>query len=191
MRLIFSNTIEKIIIKSEFLHSGLVQENIQSKKPQSQKEIDDKLILQKQIGQIAEKFVLKFERDRLIKEGKLDQAKRVKQISDDWANKGYDIESFNGEGDDILPDRFIEVKGTSGKEFSIFWSQNEISKAKQLGDEYWIYFVSEINVDAIGNECPNDPKWIQNPFDKIKPYEKNPDDEYMKKDGTIHVTKNN
>ena len=186
----FKYDLEKMIIKSEFLHSELVQENIQNKKPQSQKEIDDKLILQKKIGQIAEKFVLKFERVRLIKEGKLDQANRVKQISSDWANKGYDIDSFNGEGEDILPDRFIEVKGTSGKAFSIFWSENEISKAKQLGDEYWIYFVSEINLEDVDNECPNDPKCIQNPYDKIKPYEKNPNDEYAKKIKSIHVTKN-
>ena len=126
----------------------------------------------------------------MIKEGKLDQANRVKQISNDWANKGYDIDSFNGEGEDILPDRFIEVKGTSGKAFSIFWSENEISKAKQLGDEYWIYFVSEINLEDVDNECPNDPKCIQNPYDKIKPYEKNPNDEYAKKIKSIHVTKN-
>ncbi len=180
---------KKITLNPEFLDEDVIEDSIKNKRKQSQADIDQSLLIQKKIGQIAEKFVLEYEKNRLTKRGFTDKADRVEQISDDWANKGYDIDSFNGEGDDILPDRFIEVKGTSRKKFSIFWSENEIKKAKELGDEYWIYFVSEINTET--GECPNDPEMIQNPFDKIKPYENNPDDDYVKKIESIHITKNN
>lgn len=179
---------KKIIVNPQFLNDDVIEDSIKSKRKDSQADIDKSLIIQKKIGQIAEKFVLKYEKQRLAKDGKLDKANRVEQISNDWANKGYDIESFDGDGDDILPDRFIEVKGTSRKKFSIFWSQNEIKKAKELGDEYWIYFVSEINSET--KECPNEPEMIQNPFDRIKPNENNPDDEFMKKFESLHVTRN-
>lgn len=180
---------EKITLNPEFLDEDIIEDGIKNKRKQSQTDIDKSLLTQKKIGQIAEKYVLKYEKDRLTKDGFTDKANRVEQISDDWANKGFDIESFNGEGDDILPDRFIEVKGTSRKKFSIFWSENEIQKAKELGDEYWIYFVSEINVET--GDCPNEPVRIQNPYERIKPYEKNPDDEFMKKFESLHITKNN
>ena len=179
---------KKIIVNPQFLNEDIIEYSIKSKRKLSQADIDKSLIIQKKIGQIAEKFVLKYEKDRLTKRGYLDKAKRVEQISDDWANKGYDIESFDGEGDDILPDRFIEVKGTTRKKFSIFWSQNEIKKAKELGAEYWIYFISEINTDT--EECPNEPEMIQNPFARIKPHENNPDDEFVKKFESLHVTRN-
>ncbi len=179
---------KKIIVNPQFLNDDIIKESIKSKRKQSQAEIDDSLLIQKKIGQTAEKIVLKYEKDRLTKLGSSDKSQRVEQISDDWANKGYDIESFNGEGEDILPDRFIEVKGSSGKRFSIFWSQNEIKKAKELGDEYWIYFVPEIDINT---DDHGKIERIQNPFDKIKPYENNPDDDYMKKIESIHITKNN
>lgn len=178
---------KKIIVNPQFLNDELIEDSIKNTRKQSQADIEEALVILKKRGQIAEKFVLKYEKDRLKKRFP-DKANRVKQISDDWANKGYDIESFNGEGDDILPDRFIEVKGSSGKKFNIFWSQNEIKKAKEFGDEYWIYFVSEINVDT--EKCPNYPEMIQNPFERIKPYENNLDDEFLKKFESLHITKN-
>ena len=36
-----------------------------------------------------------FERKRLEGEGCIEEANNVEQISQDWANKGYDVESFN------------------------------------------------------------------------------------------------
>jgi len=182
--------LEKIFVNPIYAKNYIIEQSINNKRPQSQSDIDDSLLKQKKIGQIAEKFVLEYERERLTKLGCPDKAKKVEQISEDWANKGYDIESFNGkESDDILPDRFIEVKGTAGRKFSIFWSENEIETAKELRGEYWIYFVSEINTET--EKPPNEPERIQNPFEKIKPYENNTYDEFTKKFESLHITKNN
>ena len=154
----------------------------------SQKDVEDKLKIQKKVGEIAEKRALEFEIKRLEREGCIEEAKHVEQISQDWANKGYDIESFDGHSDDLIPDRFIEVKGTTGKKFSIFWSQNEIEKAQELGSKYWIYFISEINLED--ESAPNDPEMIQNPFYRIDPFSSDPDNtEFDKKCESIHITK--
>ena len=64
-----------------------------------------------------------------------------------------------------MPDRFIEVKGTTKKEFSFYWSINEINTAKELSSNYWIYHVSEIDVQ--NKTSSNDPKMINNPYENI------------------------
>ena len=90
--------------------------------------------------------------------------------------------------DDLIPDRFIEVKGTTGKNFSIFWSQNEIEAAQELGVKYWIYFVREIDVE--NETAPNEPEMIPNAFYEIDPFDNDPDNkEFVKKSESIHVTK--
>ena len=136
----------------------------------------------------GEKFVLKFEKNRLKEAGCVDEAEHVDQISEDWANKGYDIDSFDGNSPELQPDRFIEVKSSTGKKFSVFWSENEIEVARELGKRYWIYFVSEIDID--NKTSPNIPEMIQDPFNKIDPLNINPENtEFDKKWESIHITK--
>jgi hypothetical protein len=162
--------------------------NSSEKKPITQETIDKDLEKKKQVGKIAEKWVLEYEKIRLRKGKHYDEAEKVKQISQDWANKGYDIESFEGESENMEYDRFIEVKGSTGKNFSIFWSQNEIKVAEKLGMKYWIYFISEIDLE--NGTKPNDPERIQNPFYRIDPLNEDPTNtEFSKNTESIHVTK--
>ena len=101
-------------------------------------------------------------------------------------------EFFGKESDDIFPDRFIEVKGTTGKKFSIFWSGNEIEKAKELGTEYWIYSVTEIDLSTDLEKYAKEPEMIPDPYSKIRPFDENhPNDEYLKEqEKKFRVTKN-
>jgi hypothetical protein len=182
-----------ITVNSNYSELFIIAQSIEYQKPQSQSELDDLILKQKKIGQYAEQIVLSFEKKRLTEIGCIEQAKRVKQISIENTRKGYDIESFNGkESDDIFPDRFIEVKGTTGKKFSIFWSGNEIEKAKELGIEYWIYSVTEIDLNTEIEKYTKEPEMIPDPYSKINPYGMpHPNDQYLKEqEKTFHVTKN-
>ena len=179
----------QIVVNSIYQKNEIIKEQQKKKRKISQIQLEKTLEIEKKVGQIAEKIVLDFEKNRLEKDGYLKKAQKVEQISEDWANKGYDIESFDGPGEEILPDRFIEVKGTTGKNFSIFWSENEIKKAKELREKYWIYFVSEIDIE--NETSPKNPERIQDPFIEIDPYNNNENNDFNKKFESIHVTKNN
>ena len=150
-----------VIVNPEF--KKLISLKYKKKIPLEQ--LEKNLEHQKKIGDIAEKFVLNFEKNRLKNLGFEEESNKIRQISIDFSNAGYDIESFNGKTRDGVPDRFIEVKGTTKKEFSFYWSINEINTAKELSSNYWIYHVSEIDVQ---NKTPsNDPKMINNPYENI------------------------
>ena len=181
-----------IKLNSKFSQNETITEYRKIKRKISQKDLEADLRkseeIKKKIGSIAEKIVVDFERKRLEGEGCIEEANNVEQISQDWANKGYDVESFDEKSDDLIPDRFIEVKGTSGRNFSIFWSQNEIEVARKLGMKYWIYFISKIDLE--NETTPNDPEMIQNPFYRIDPFSSDLNNiEFSKKPESIHVTK--
>jgi len=150
-----------VIVNPEF--DKLISKKI--KKKITLKQLEKNLEHQKKIGEIAEEIVLTFEKNRLKNLGFEDESNKTRRISVDFANAGYDIESFNGKTNDGLPDRFIEVKGTTKKELDFHWSINEINVAKNLGSNYWIYYVSEINIQ--NKISTNEPKMINNPFDSI------------------------
>ena len=175
-------------LNSKFHENESITIQRKKKRKQSQRDIDDSLKIQKKIGQIGEKIVLKFEKNRLKESGCSYEAEHVDQISEDWANKGYDIDSFDGNSPELQPDRFIEVKSSTGKKFSVFWSENEIEVARELGKRYWIYFVSEIDIE--NKTSPNIPEMIQDPFNRIDPLNINPENtEFDKKWESIHITK--
>ena len=175
-------------LNSKFHENESITIQRKKKRKQSQGDIDDSLKIQKKIGQIGEKIVLKFEKNRLKESGCSYEAEHVDQISEDWANKGYDIDSFDGNSPELQPDRFIEVKSSTGKKFSVFWSENEIEVARELGKRYWIYFVSEIDIE--NKTSPNIPEMIQDPFNRIDPLNINPENtEFDKKWESIHITK--
>lgn len=132
----------------------------------SQKQLENQLQNWSKIGQIAEEIVLNHEKTRLKNEGHLSESNKVKRISDEHANAGYDISSFNGRASDLdISDRFIEVKGSTGSEFEIHWTENEIRKAQELGDKYWLYFVGGIDIKT--QKTSHTPVIIQNPFQNI------------------------
>jgi len=155
-----------------------------SKSKMTDEELERKLKKDKKIGKIAEKIVLEYEKKRLKSEEKaLPESDIVQIISGTDVGAGYDIESFDGKTEDLEFNRHIEVKGSTGKELSFFWSSGEIEKAKEKKSSYWIYFVPRINVDK--QTYDGEINKIQNPAYEILET-KNYNTQCIK----IHVTKN-
>ena len=147
----------------------------------SQKQIDDSLKIMKKIGNLGEEIALEYERERLEEMGCTKEAQNVEKISEEFANAGFDIRSFDGKSEDLNHNRFIEVKSSTDEEFSIHWSHNEMEFAKKYPDNYWIYFIPKID---LLNQTSDEPILIQNPIKNI--LENN---DYDKKSESLHITK--
>lgn len=114
----------------------------------------------KEIGNLAEEFVFKLERERVLKWN----PSLVESVG--WKSKyfdglGYDIES-------LFKDRskkYIEIKGTSldTDEVTFYLSKNELKKSKELGDHYVLVLVSNVG----NNKIPRIVDEIVNPADKV------------------------
>lgn len=106
---------------------------------------------QQKLGERGEYVVLQYE-IRKLKQHNI--RKKPIQISSEDDTAGYDIESYNINGEKI----FIEVKATNSTpaDFKFFISANELSIAKELKDAYHIYVVfrpnsSQPEIFDIGN----------------------------------------
>jgi uncharacterized protein DUF3883 len=95
----------------------------------------------KRIGDRGEQIVVKAERQLLIKKGKTNLAKKVDHISNKDDTVGYDIISYDIDGNE----KFIEVKSTLKPVgmCNIFISANELGIA-QSKENYFIYIVYEV-----------------------------------------------
>jgi len=91
-----------------------------------------------EIGRAGEAFVLERERSRLRSAGRSDLADSVDWTSQTYPYMGYDIKSFDNNGDE----RFIEVKSSSNILKYFFISENEFKTAKILSTRYRIACVS-------------------------------------------------
>ncbi len=118
------------------------------------------------LGDLAESFVVGFEKSRLASGGHTLESVCVQRISKHRVNAGYDIKSFDGVSKSLNHDRFIEVKGSGKTTVYFFWSQNEIQKAAKLGDKYWIYFVG--GIFKKNRLVTREPVMIQNPHARLK-----------------------
>ena len=107
-------------------------------------------------GLEAEKFVLKFETNRLKNK------KEIDWVAEYIVNEGYDIASYN-KIEDEQPNRFIEVKSYDGPKAYFYWSRNEYQVAKLKGECYWIYLVNRSKIKNEGYE----PEKYQDPFNTI------------------------
>jgi hypothetical protein len=136
-----------------------------SVKKLTQKQLENQLQNWKITGEIAEEIVLDYEKNRLKNNGHMAESDKVKKISDEYSNAGYDIVSYDGKSKDLTYDRFIEVKGTANEQFEIHWSENEIKIAKELGKKYWLYFVKEIDVES--RKTNQEIEQIQDPYAKV------------------------
>ncbi|MHB8560039.1 MAG: protein NO VEIN domain-containing protein [Thermoplasmataceae archaeon] len=130
--------------------------------PKSIEELRRDLEENEEIGKIAEQIALDFERNRLRSVGCELEAKLVQRISELDVGAGYDIISFDRQNDKLIPDRFIEVKGSRGNNVKFYWTRNEIEKAKVLGQKYWIYFIGGIGTKN-GSHFTS-PVLIQDPY---------------------------
>lgn len=129
----------------------------------SEDELYKMLEKQKEIGLAAEEETMRYERNRLEKLGMQEFVlKKIKRISKEKTNAGYDIESFNGGKISFNFDRFIEVKATTENNPIFYWSENELKVAKIKGNQYFIYFW--VNFGKANQKLLTP---IQNPYEKI------------------------
>ena len=114
----------------------------------------------KRVGRAGEEHVYNFEYKKLMDKGREDLAKQiVKQYEDLSFFPGYDIKSFNEDGEEI----YIEVKSTVSKGKDYFEiSDNEVLAAKSLKDSYLIYQVT----DALAN--PKISARVRNPMKYVE-----------------------
>lgn len=96
----------------------------------------------RQLGERAEEFVLRMEKQRLTAQGRPDLAADVEWSSRERGDGlGYDIRSFDPDGDQ---ERFLEVKATnSGKYLPFFISENERAFSNDFSDAFRLYRVYE------------------------------------------------
>ena len=99
----------------------------------------------KKVGDAGEIHVYKYEKNKLINADREDLANRIiKQYEDLSSFPGYDIQSFDENGNKI----YIEVKSTKNKKKNYFEiSVNEIKASIELGDSYYIYQVTNALID--------------------------------------------
>lgn len=89
------------------------------------------------LGLDGERYVLNFERARLIHAGKPSLADGVEHTSvEEGDGAGYDIRSFEADGSD----RFIEVKTTKGGIYTpLYLSRNELAVSHEMDVRYHLY----------------------------------------------------
>jgi len=122
----------------------------------SKKSIEELLKIQekqRQLGELAEKFIIKYEQNRIS------SVERVFWIAPVDTGRGFDIMSY--ENSDYLDERFIEVKSYSDeRKLSFYWSENEIKVAKENPEKYYLYLVDRSKIYLTNYK----PETIQNPY---------------------------
>lgn len=157
------NNSNHLIIGQPFneLFERLVVNDLKKKKSKRQitiEKLKKGLKEQERIGKEAELYVLGFEKNRL-KEHPF--RSKIKRIAEEFTNAGYDIESFTGLNT-IIPNRFIEVKSFTDQ-VSFYWSRNEVDKAKEFGEEYFLYLVDRSKYHLKNYK----PMILKDPYDRI------------------------
>lgn len=108
----------------------------------SPEELEEILKLQREIGDKAESIVIDYEKEKLRKCKLTNLIDEIMWISRTDCTAGYDIRSFDEQGNQI----YIEVKGTVYETSEIFkLTGNELNRAKKEGDRYFIYHVKNAN----------------------------------------------
>ena len=108
---------------------------------------------QRELGELSERFVLEFEKERVSSDN------LVLWISPIDTTKGFDILSYENHQCNI--DRYIEVKSYSNEvSVHFFWSKNEIKVAKENQDKYFLYLVDRSRI----NSQSYTPRIIKNPY---------------------------
>ncbi|MEN8264699.1 MAG: DUF3883 domain-containing protein [Nitrospirota bacterium] len=115
--------------------------------------------LNTKLGLLGEKFVINYEKARLIYRGRESLADKIDQVSVTIGDKaGFDVLSYEDDG----KDRFIEVKTTKyGKETPFYITRNELEFSNSNDDKYHLYRVFSFRKKPqlftlrgnVGNHC--------------------------------------
>ena len=102
------------------------------------------------LGKAGESLVYDHERHRLQTIGRKDLSDHVRWVArDDGDGFGYDIRSFNGEGDEANKELWLEVKTTNGSAATPFYiTVNELQVSKQRSDVFRIFRVYDFRKRA-------------------------------------------
>jgi hypothetical protein len=98
----------------------------------------------RQQGELAEEFVVLYEKERLCNCNMEKLSNMVSRISKRNISAGYDIASFDGVHYSKEHDRFIEVKSTVCKDMTFYITKNELETAKKFQNKYWLYCVLNV-----------------------------------------------
>jgi len=153
----------KILVDSKYV--DLVKELLKKPGVVSPEELFKRLKNAEVCGSVAETLMLSFEVERLRNINCMTEAECIQKISDLDASAGYDIASFDGQSATLVPNRFIEVKGSRGNEISFYWTRNEVRQAEIMRSKYWLYFVP--GIDLVQKTTSFKPILIQDPFETI------------------------
>ena len=115
-----------------------------SKKTLTLDELKRRQEIQNQYGEDAERFVVDYEKSK-FKSHELVGA--IEQISDLNVGAGYDVVSLI-ESSSSQIDKFIEVKSYKGKKPYFYWSKNEVKKAQEIRDKYFLYLINRDEIDS-------------------------------------------
>jgi len=116
-----------------------------------------------ELGLKAELLILEEEKRKF--KGHPELLNEIQHISLWDVSAGYDIKSF-----ERLPEegrwqqKYIEVKAVSKDDLGFYWSRNEMDKARQLGDKYYLYLLpvkdsSSFNISEL--------QQIKNPYKAV------------------------
>jgi hypothetical protein len=86
----------------------------------------------------------------------------IEQISDLNVGAGYDVVSLISDDSNRI-DKFIEVKSYQGKKPYFYWSKNEVRKANEIQENYFLYLVNRDEIDS----KEYSPVMISNPYSEV------------------------
>ena len=102
----------------------------------------------RRLGEMGEKFVVEYEKNRLIQMERRDLADEVEWSSNEHGDGlGYDVRSFNKDRPD--EELYIEVKTTTGGEYQPFYiTENEAAFSRDYARQYSLYRVFDFKRQA-------------------------------------------
>ncbi len=91
----------------------------------------------KRLGDLGELWVMKYEANKLIKANRHSFVHKIKHTAkDEGDGTGYDIQSYDNDGNEI----FIEVKTTKGGKSAAFYvTRNELERSKKEKENFYLY----------------------------------------------------
>lgn len=114
------------------------------------------------IGDLAEKSVFEYERNRLKREPLI--MSQVELISENDETAGYDIRSFILNEDGIFMPIRIEVKAVPKNTYRFIWTENELNQSMEDSDSYYLYLLPVVRNRKLEI---NEMKIIKNPYNKL------------------------
>jgi hypothetical protein len=159
------NASQHLLVVSDH-HNETISQFLDEGGDYTEEQMEENLREKRLLSDLAETFVVEYEKSRLADAGHKLESACVQRISKHRVNAGYDVNSFTGGCRNLNHDRFIEVKGSGKATVYFFWSLNEMKKAEKFGDKYWIYFVG--GIDRKKRLVTRHPVMIQNPHTGLK-----------------------